>query len=317
MNTSRAGVVGTFIFLVASVGVGAADAPVKQQQEAAVPVTMLVPGFVVRELPVGLTNLTSLEYAEDGRLWALGYDGRVHVLTDSDGDGVEDTAKTWWQPKDAKAFRGPIGMRVTKDGVYVASKGKISLLKDTDNDGVADTEEIVTTGWKEAYVAVDATGMALDKEGNVYFGLGCADYSNAYLLDKEKKAHYDINSHQGTIQRWNAKTKERETLATGVRFAIGSDMCWYIRGQTRGQASAGVMTTLRAAGMPALDIIRAITSSAAEMLGWQDRIGTIEPGKYADLVAVAGDPLADITELERVRFVMKDGQVIRNDLGPR
>ena len=47
------------------------------------------------------------------------------------------------------------------------------------------------------------------------------------------------------------------------------------------------------------------------------RLGTIEPGKYADLVAVAGDPIADITELERVRFVMKDGQVIRNDLGPR
>jgi imidazolonepropionase-like amidohydrolase len=50
-------------------------------------------------------------------------------------------------------------------------------------------------------------------------------------------------------------------------------------------------------------------------LGWQDRIGAIEPGKFADLVAVAGDPVADSTELERVRFVMKDGQVIRNDLG--
>jgi putative heme-binding domain-containing protein len=216
MNISRAGIVGTFLIAVATCIAGAADAP-----QAAVPVTMLVPGFVVRELPVGLTNLTSLEYGEDGRLWALGYDGRVHVLTDSDGDGIEETAKTWWQPKDAKAFRGPIGMRVTKDGVHVASKGKISLLKDTDQDGVADTEEIVTTGWKEAYVAVDATGMALDREGNVYFGLGCADFSNAYLLDKQGKAHYDINSHQGTIQRWNARTKERETLATGVRFAIG------------------------------------------------------------------------------------------------
>src|SRR5687767_12790149 len=84
---------------------------------AADAVTMLVPGFTVRELPVDLTNLTSLEYAADGRLWALGYDGRVHVLTDTDNDGIEETAKTWWQPKDAKSFRGPIGMKVTKDGV--------------------------------------------------------------------------------------------------------------------------------------------------------------------------------------------------------
>ena len=50
------------------------------------------------------------------------------------------------------------------------------------------------------------------------------------------------------------------------------------------------------------------------MLGWQGRVGAIEPEKYTDLLAVAGDPIADITELERVRFVMKDGQIVRNDL---
>ena len=69
--------------------------------------------------------------------------------------------------------------------------------------------------------------------------------------------------------------------------------------------------------MPPLDVIRAVTTNAAEMLGWQDRIGAIEPGKLADLVAVAGDPIADITELERVQFVMKDGKVIRNELAPK
>jgi imidazolonepropionase-like amidohydrolase len=49
-------------------------------------------------------------------------------------------------------------------------------------------------------------------------------------------------------------------------------------------------------------------------MGWADRIGSIDKGKYADLVAVAGDPLADITELQRVKFVMKGGKVIRNDM---
>jgi imidazolonepropionase-like amidohydrolase len=103
-------------------------------------------------------------------------------------------------------------------------------------------------------------------------------------------------------------------LKSGVKFAAGSDMCWFYPGKTRGQASAATLVNLRAAGMPPLDVIRAITVNAAEMLGWQDRIGSIEPEKFADLVAVAGDPIADITELERVRFVMKDGQVVRNDL---
>jgi imidazolonepropionase-like amidohydrolase len=68
--------------------------------------------------------------------------------------------------------------------------------------------------------------------------------------------------------------------------------------------------------MPSLDVIRAITATAAEMLGWQDRVGAIERGKFADIVAVSGDPIADISELERVRFVMKGGQVVRNELLP-
>jgi imidazolonepropionase-like amidohydrolase len=69
--------------------------------------------------------------------------------------------------------------------------------------------------------------------------------------------------------------------------------------------------------MQSIDVIRAITINAAEMLGWQDRIGSVEPGKFADLVAVSGDPLADITELERVHFVMKGGVVVRNDFAAR
>jgi imidazolonepropionase-like amidohydrolase len=92
-------------------------------------------------------------------------------------------------------------------------------------------------------------------------------------------------------------------------------MCWFYPGKTRGQASAATLIKLRDAGVAPLDVIRSITTNAAEMLGWQDRIGSIEPGKFADLIALAGDPVADMTELERVRFVMKGGEVVRNDLG--
>jgi imidazolonepropionase-like amidohydrolase len=103
-------------------------------------------------------------------------------------------------------------------------------------------------------------------------------------------------------------------LKSGVKFAAGSDMCWYYPGKTRGQASATMFAHLHDAGMPPLEILRAVTTNAAEMLGWQDRVGAIEPGKFADFIAVARDPIADITELERVAFVMKDGQVVKNSL---
>jgi imidazolonepropionase-like amidohydrolase len=106
-------------------------------------------------------------------------------------------------------------------------------------------------------------------------------------------------------------------LKSGVRFAAGSDMCWFYPGKSRGEASTTTFVNLRQAGMSALDVIRALTTNAAEMIGWQDRVGAIEAGKFADLVAVAGDPVGEISELERVRFVMKGGQVIKNDLSPR
>ena len=67
-------------------------------------------------------------------------------------------------------------------------------------------------------------------------------------------------------------------------------------------------------GMAPMQAIRTATANAAELLGWSDKMGIIEPGKWADLVAVSGDPLKDITELQRVKFVMKSGSIVRNDL---
>ncbi len=117
--------------------------------------------------------------------------------------------------------------------------------------------------------------------------------------------------------RQRATALVQRVMKSGVKLAAGSDMCWFYPGKTRGQASATMFPALRKAGMPPIAILRAVTSNAAEMLGWQDRVGAVEPGRFADLVAVGGDPLADITELERVCFVMKDGQGVRNELAPR
>jgi imidazolonepropionase-like amidohydrolase len=68
-------------------------------------------------------------------------------------------------------------------------------------------------------------------------------------------------------------------------------------------------------GLSPARAIQGGTTINAEVLGWQDQIGSIDKGKYADLIAVSGDPLADITELQRVKFVMKGGKVIRNEMG--
>jgi imidazolonepropionase-like amidohydrolase len=157
-------------------------------------------------------------------------------------------------------------------------------------------------------------GMFLDLTPTFYGGFFTKITEPSIAISPTVRA-----SNTSADARGNKRYEElvQRVLNSGVKFAAGSDMCWFYPGKTRGEASVATFLHLREAGMPALDVIRAVTSRAAEMFGWQDRIGTVEGGKFADLVAVAGDPLADITELERVRFVMKGGQVIRNDLASR
>ena len=104
-------------------------------------------------------------------------------------------------------------------------------------------------------------------------------------------------------------------LKSGVKYAIGSDMWFDYPGKTRGEATAIMFGALHDLGLPNADVIRAATVNSAELIGWQDRVGSIEPGKFADLVAVSGDPLKDISGLERVKFVMKGGKVVKNELG--
>src|SRR5262249_37393159 len=99
----------------------------------------------------------------------------------------------------------------------------------------------------------------------------------------------------------------------GVKIAIGYDAS---SAEGHGQ-NAREITAMTKLGLPPIEAIRAATASAADLMGWQDKVGSIEVGKYADLIAVAGDPLIDIAELEHVKFVMKGGVVIKNDLATR
>jgi imidazolonepropionase-like amidohydrolase len=64
-------------------------------------------------------------------------------------------------------------------------------------------------------------------------------------------------------------------------------------------------------GMTPMQAIQAATVNAADLIGWNGKVGVVEPGAFADLVAVAGDPLVDVTQLERPTFVMKGGVVVK------
>jgi len=100
----------------------------------------------------------------------------------------------------------------------------------------------------------------------------------------------------------------KKALKAGVWIVAGSDAVAGLHGD-----NAKELEWMVKYGMTPAQAIRAATADAAILLGWEDRIGTIEPGKFADLVAVSGDPLRDIRELQHIRFVMKGGAVIKNE----
>ena len=190
-------------------------------------VQMLIPGFEAHRIPIELTNVNNVRYRHDGALITLGYNGDLHVLRDTDGDGLEDSKKIFY--RNTGSLRGPIGMQWTKpddprgQGCFVASKGKISFFIDRDGDDQADDEQIVAQGWEEIPQNVDAVGLAIDRDGWIYFGLGTANYANAYLVDDAGNSKYDLKSDRGTIQRVSPDFSKRETVCTGVRFPIGLD----------------------------------------------------------------------------------------------
>jgi imidazolonepropionase-like amidohydrolase len=113
--------------------------------------------------------------------------------------------------------------------------------------------------------------------------------------------------------RWRMMEKSfKKALAAGVTLPFGSGAGPFPHG-TQGDQFAYLVKW----GMSPLQALRAATTVAAETIGWTADVGTVEKGKFADLVAVVGDPLTDITEMSRTVFVMKGGQIVRNDVSDK
>jgi imidazolonepropionase-like amidohydrolase len=109
-----------------------------------------------------------------------------------------------------------------------------------------------------------------------------------------------------------AVTMAAATKGMKIMMGSGADGSTY----AHGTQALDFEALVKRGGLTPARAIQAGTTVNAEVLGWQSQIGSIDKGKFADLIAVSGDPLADITELQRVKFVMKGGKVIRNDVAP-
>jgi len=155
---------------------------------------------------------------------------------------------------------------------------------------------------------VDEEGVRIMKERGTF--LVPDIITDVYILEHgaEQKLPPKIIEKERSLRPQQDANWSR-AIKAGVKLAFGTDAGVYPHGQNARQFALLV----KHLGMSPIDAIRMATTNAADLMAWSDRVGRVAPGRYADLIAVAGDPLADVSELERVRWVMKGGVVYKDD----
>jgi imidazolonepropionase-like amidohydrolase len=236
-------------------------------------------------------------------------------------DGVEDARKAVRE----QIMYGADWIKYYSDRRYHFEDDGLlhSMVNFTDEEAKAIVEETHRLGKKVAAHAIGSDGIAAALRAGVdtiEHGDGLTD---AEIEEIAKRGVYWVPTltvgayvAPGRGGNWTRmveleKTAFQKAAKRGVKIAMGTDaggFDWKVLNQAKEFAYYVQY------GMPPMQAIRTGTSVAAELLGWGDKLGTVEAGKWADLVAVGGDPLKDITELERVQFVMKGGVVYKNEV---
>jgi imidazolonepropionase-like amidohydrolase len=154
---------------------------------------------------------------------------------------------------------------------------------------------------------LDDEAIAMLADTGTFFSIDL--YDGEWALSPDGPTDWPAETMRKLVEsQAAAEMVTSKAIEAGVRIAFGTDSGVYPHGLNARQFASYVR-----AGMTPLAAIRTATTTAAELMQWSDRVGTLAPGRFADLLAVAGDPLVDVTELERPVVVMKGAVVVRDD----
>jgi imidazolonepropionase-like amidohydrolase len=273
------------------------------------------------EVPGPRMQVVTRAMAPTGMYPLLGYSWELKLPTGVQYvDGVEDARKAVRE----QVMYGADWIKYYSDrGYHFESDGVLhSMVNFTDDEAKAIVDEAHRLNRKVAAHAIGSDGIAAALRAGVdtiEHGDGLTD---ALMDEMEKKGTVWVPTVMvgayvapGRGGNWirmveTEKIAFQKALKRRVKIAFGTDAGgsdWRELNQAREfQYYADY-------GMSPMQAIQTATIHAAEVLGWADKVGTIEPGKWADIVAVSGDPLKDIKELQHVKFVMKAGVVYKNE----
>jgi imidazolonepropionase-like amidohydrolase len=273
------------------------------------------------EIPGPHMQVATRAMAPTGMYPLLGYSWELKVPTGVQYvDGVEEGRKAVRE----QVMHGADWIKYYSDhGYFYGSDGILhSHVNFTDEEAKAIVNETHRIGKKVAAHAIGNDGIAAALKAGadtIEHGDGLSEPEMEEMVRRRMfwvptimVGAYVAPGRQGNWPKMVETEKAAFQLALkkGVKIVLGTDAGGFDWKELNEAKEFEYYVNY---GMTPMQAIRTATTTAAELFGWSDKMGTIEAGKWADLVAVSGDPLKDITELQRVKFVMKSGSIVRND----